>query len=233
MNKKAVILVSGGIDSSTVLAMLRKENFDIYAISFNYAQNHIIELNKIKKFITKYNVKDHRIINLDLSAFRSSALVADDIDVPKYNTADDLGNKIPVTYVPARNTIFLSYALGYAETIGAHNIFIGAHMTDSANYPDCRSEYLESYEKMANLATKFTTEGEEISIVAPLIKMSKTEIVAQGLKLGVDYSDTISCYDPSDKGLSCGKCHACLVRLKAFADNGVKDPVSYIKQESE
>ncbi len=229
MNKKAVILVSGGVDSSTVLAMLEKENFDIYALSFNYGQNHAIELNKIKKLITKYNVKEHRIINLDLSAFNSSALVSDDVDVPKYKTADDLGNVIPVTYVPARNTIFLSYGLGYAETIGAHDIFIGAHMTDSANYPDCRSEYLESYEKMANLATKAGVEGKKISITAPLIKMSKTEIVAKGLKLGVDYSITISCYDPTEKEESCGKCHACLTRLKAFKDNQIKDPISYVR----
>lgn len=229
MNKKAVVLVSGGVDSSTVLAMLEKENFDIYALSFNYAQNHVIELNKIKKFITKYNVKDHRIIDLDLSAFNSSALVADDIDVPKYKTANDLGNKIPVTYVPARNTIFLSYALGYAEVIGAHDIFIGAHSTDSANYPDCRIEYLESYEKMANLATKAGVEGQKISITAPLIKMSKTEIVAEGLKLGVDYATTISCYDPTEAEESCAKCHACLTRLKAFADNKIEDPIAYVR----
>lgn len=229
MNKKAVILVSGGVDSSTVLAMIKKAGFDIYALSFNYAQNHVIELNKIRQFIVQYNVKEHRIINLDLSAFSSSALVAGSVDVPKYKTADDLGDNIPVTYVPARNTIFLSYALGYAEVIGANNIFIGAHSTDSANYPDCRAEYIESYEKIANLATKAGVEGRKISITAPLIKMSKSEIVAEGLKLGVDYSSTISCYDPTSDGKSCAECHACLTRLKAFRDNQLEDPIAYVR----
>lgn len=227
MSKKAVVLVSGGLDSSTVLAMARQQGFDVYAISFNYAQNHIVELEKIGQFIKKYNVKEHRVINLDLSAFKSSALVSRDVDVPKYQKVDDLGDDIPVTYVPARNTIFLSYALGYAEVVGAHDIFIGAHNTDAANYPDCRIEYLESYEKMASFATKVGVEGQKISIRAPLIKMSKAEIVATGLKLGVDYSSTISCYDPTIDGKSCGKCHACLVRLKAFESNGVQDPITY------
>jgi 7-cyano-7-deazaguanine synthase len=226
--KKAVVLVSGGLDSSTVLAMVEQQGFEIYAMSFNYAQNHIIELEKIKQFIKKYNVKEHRVVSLDLSAFRS-ALVSKDVDVPKYENVAELGDYIPVTYVPARNTIFLSYALGYAETIGAHDIFIGAHSTDSANYPDCRVEYLESYEKMANFATKVGVEGRKISIIAPLINMSKTEIVAVGLKLGVDYSSTISCYDPTIDGKSCGKCHACLVRLQAFENNNAKDQIAYVK----
>lgn len=227
MKKKTVILLSGGLDSSTVLAMISKENFDIYAISFNYAQNHLVELEKIKEFIKGYNVKDHKIINIDLSAFNVSALISKDIDVPKYNNANEIGDNIPVTYVPARNTIFLSYALGYAETVGANDIFIGAHITDSANYPDCRVEYLEAYERMANLATKAGVGGNKLSITAPLIKMSKTEIVAKGLGLGVDYSNTISCYDPME-AKSCGKCHACLVRLKAFEENNEKDPIDYI-----
>lgn len=227
MKKKAVILVSGGLDSSTVLAMVAKAGFDIYALSFNYAQNHAIELEKIQQFIKKFDVKKHNIINVDLSGFTTSALVSSGVDVPKYNDSEDIGDDIPVTYVPARNTIFLSYALGYAEIIGANDIFIGAHSTDSANYPDCRVEYLESYEKMANLATKAGVSGNKISINAPLIKMSKTEIVRAGLDLGVDYSNTISCYDPThDK--SCGKCHACLVRLKAFEENNVIDPIEYV-----
>ncbi|MDG1436532.1 MAG: 7-cyano-7-deazaguanine synthase QueC [Rickettsiaceae bacterium] len=228
MSKKAVVLVSGGLDSSTVLAMVEKQGFEIHALSFNYAQNHVIEIEKIKKFITNYNVKNHQIINLDLSAFSTSALVSKDVSVPKYNKSEDLGDDIPVTYVPARNTIFLSYALGYAEVIGAQDIFIGAHMTDSANYPDCRSEYLKSYENMANLATKSGVEGKQISITAPLIEMTKTEILTEGLKLGVDYSNTITCYDPTPKGESCGKCHACLVRLKAFEENNAKDPIVYV-----
>lgn len=227
--KKVVVLVSGGLDSSTVLAMLQKEDVQIYALSFNYAQNHSIELDKVKNFIKNYNVIDHRIINLDLSAFSSTALVNKDLNVPKYENAEDVGNQIPVTYVPARNTIFLSYALGYAEVIGASDIYIGAHMTDSANYPDCRTEYLKSFEAMANLATKAGVEGNKINIHAPLIEMSKSEIVANGIKMGVDYSSTISCYDPNSKGQSCGQCHACLVRVKAFDDNNRQDPIDYVE----
>jgi 7-cyano-7-deazaguanine synthase len=227
--KKVVVLVSGGLDSSTVLAMLKKQNVEIYALSFNYAQNHVVELAKVKNFIKNYNVKDHRIINLDLSAFNSTALINEALSVPKYDNASDVGDQIPVTYVPARNTIFLSYALGYAEVIGASDIYIGAHMTDSANYPDCREEYLKSFESMANLATKAGTEGQKMNIHAPLIEMSKSEIVAAGMEMGVDYSATISCYDPNDLAQSCGKCHACLVRLKAFEDNKIKDPIEYAR----
>lgn len=229
MKKKVVVLVSGGLDSSTVLAMLQKEDVQIYAVSFYYAQNHSIEINKIKNFIKNYNVSDHRVINIDLSAFSSTALVNEDIDVPKYDSANDVGDKIPVTYVPARNTIFLSYALGYAEVVGASDIYIGAHMTDSANYPDCRPEYIKSFENMANLAIKAGVEGYKINIRAPLIEMSKSEIVAAGLKMGVDYSSTISCYDPDSKGRSCGQCHACLVRINAFEDNNVRDPIEYVR----
>jgi len=228
MKRKGVILVSGGLDSSTVLAMLQKENMEIYAISFYYAQNHAIEIAKIKNFIKNYNVVDHRVINVDLSAFKTTALINEDLAVPKYDNAQEIGDKIPVTYVPARNTIFLSYALGYAEVIGASDIYIGAHMTDSANYPDCRPEYLKSFEAMANLATKAGTEGKKINIHAPLINMSKSEIVAAGLKLGVDYSSTISCYDPDEEGKSCGQCHACLVRVSAFEANNIKDPIAYV-----
>ena len=227
--KKAVVLASGGVDSSTVLAMVKNQGFDIYAMSFNYAQNHIIELDKIKQYIKPYNVSEHRIIKIDLSAFNSSALVNKSLRVPKYEQATDIADNIPVTYVPARNTIFLSYALGYAEVIGASDIFIGAHMTDSANYPDCRIEYIKSFENMANLATKAGVEGKKLTIHAPLINMSKTEIVAVGLKLGVDYSNTISCYDPTHDGKSCAKCHACLVRLKAFKDNDTEDPILYVR----
>lgn len=226
--KKAVVLVSGGLDSSTVLAMLDKEGYEIYALSFNYSQTHLVEIAKIKRFITNYNVKAHQIINLDLSAFSSSALIDKAIKVPKYSSASELGNKIPVTYVPARNTIFLSYALGYAEVIGALDIFIGAHMTDSANYPDCRPEYLKSFEVMANLATKLGVEGNRVNINAPLINMSKAEIVAKGTELGVDYSQTISCYDPTPSAISCGTCHACLVRLEAFKTNGQVDQIQYV-----
>lgn len=228
-NKKAVILVSGGLDSSTVLAMIDKENFDIYAISFDYGQNHAVELNKIKQLIKNYNVKEHRIAKIDLSLFSSSALVNKEIDVPKYEKASDAGSQIPSTYVPARNTLFLSYALGYAEVIGADAIFLGTHMTDSANYPDCRKEYIEQFQKMANLATKRGVEGNKIFINAPLVDMSKSDIVKLGLELGINYADTISCYDPDLHGKSCGKCHACLVRLEAFSNNNVEDPIEYQK----
>lgn len=227
--KKVVVLLSGGLDSSTVLAMLQKEDVQIYALSFNYAQNHAIELDKVRSFIKNYNVAAHKVINLDLSAFNNTALINEVLEVPKYESAEELGNQIPVTYVPARNTIFLSYALGFAEVVGASDIYIGAHMEDSANYPDCRPEYLESFEAMANLATKASVEGQKINIHAPLIEMSKAEIVANGLEIGVDYSSTISCYDPNEKGHSCGKCHACLVRIRAFENNNIQDPIEYVR----
>ena len=226
--KKVVVLVSGGLDSSTVLAMLQKEDVQIYALSFNYAQNNVIELDKVRSLIKNYNVISHKVINLDLSAFNSTALINADLEVPKYERADDIGDQIPVTYVPARNTIFLSYALGFAEVIGASDIYIGTHLTDSANYPDCRSKYLKSFGVMANLATKAGVEGQKMNIHAPLIEMSKSEIVAAGIEMGVDYSSTISCYDPNEQGHSCGKCHACLVRIRAFEDNNLKDPIEYV-----
>lgn len=229
--KKAVVLVSGGVDSSTVLAMVRKMNFDIYALSFNYMQRHNVELDKIKTFIKNYDVKAHKIIDIDLKSFGGSALTDDSILVPKYDGVNDLNDEIPITYVPARNTIFLSYALGYAEVIGSCDIFIGVHSTDYSNYPDCRPEYIKSFEVMANLATKIGVEGEKININAPLINMTKTQIVETGLKLGVDYSQTISCYDPAPMGESCGECHACLLRLKAFAENNMTDPIAYSKAE--
>lgn len=226
---KVVVLASGGLDSSTIIAMLNQKEYQIYALSFNYAQNHRIEIEKVSHFIKNYNVVEHKIVNLDLSAFTNSALVSKNIDVPKYMSAKEIGSNIPTTYVPARNTIFLSYALGYAEVVGAKEIYIGAHDTDSANYPDCRLEYIEAFQKMANLATKSAVEGEKIIIKAPLIKMSKSDIVAIGMRLGVDYSKTITCYDPSPEGASCGKCHACLVRISAFEANNITDTAKYVE----
>jgi len=227
--KKAVILVSGGADSITVMALALQMNYEIYAISINYSQRNNIELEKIKESIKTYKVKQHKIINIDLQELGGSALTDNEIKVPKYNSSQDIGDEIPVTYVPARNTIFLSYALGYAEIIGSTDIFIGVHATDYANYPDCRPEYLKAFEKMANLATAIGISSEHsIKIHAPLINMTKGQIIATGLKLGVDYSKTISCYDPEDD-LSCGTCHACLVRLKAFEENNSVDPIRYIK----
>ncbi|WP_375327001.1 7-cyano-7-deazaguanine synthase QueC [Candidatus Tisiphia endosymbiont of Nemotelus uliginosus] len=226
--KKAVVLVSGGADSATVLAIVHKQHFEIHAISFNYTQRHNIELQKAQQLIKNYNVRQHKIINIDLGSFGGSALVDRDIEVPKYQNASELSMDIPITYVPARNTIFLSYALGFAEIIGAYDIFIGVHATDYANYPDCRPEYIDIFQKLANLATKAGMQGQNIIIHAPLINMSKTQIIKTGLDLKVDYSNTISCYDPSEAGLSCGTCHACLIRIKAFEENKVKDPLSYM-----
>jgi len=226
--KKAVILVSGGVDSSTILAMIQKMDYEIYAISFNYLQRHRIELEKIQLFIKDYRIKLHKIINIDLRSFGGSSLTDETIEVPKYSSANELKNDIPITYVPARNTIFLSYALGFAEIIGANDIFIGVNALDYSNYPDCRPEYIKSFENLANLATAAGVQGQRISIHAPLIQMPKAEIIAAGLKLGVDYSKTISCYDPSDVGISCGLCHACHLRLKGFAENFVNDPITYL-----
>lgn len=227
--RKAIVLVSGGVDSSTVLAMVKKMNFEIYALSFNYMQRHNIELDKIKKFIKNYNVVQHKIIEIDLRSFGGSALTDDSFSVPKYNDASELQEEIPITYVPARNTIFLSYALGFAEVIGSTDIFLGIRATDYSNYPDCRPEYIKSYEEMANLGTKSGVEGERIKIHAPLIHMTKAQIVKTGLEHGVDYSQTISCYDPLQSGESCGECLACLVRLKAFAENNMIDPIPYLR----
>ncbi|MBM3466769.1 MAG: 7-cyano-7-deazaguanine synthase QueC [Alphaproteobacteria bacterium] len=226
---KAVVLVSGGVDSSTVLAYVQQQGYEIYAISFSYGQKQIVEIQKIQQFVKNYKVKEHKIINIDLKNFGGSALTDDDIEVPNYQKASDVGDEIPLTYVPARNTIFLSYALAFAEVRGIRDIFLGVHATDYSNYPDCRPEYIKSFETMANLAAAEGVKGNKINIHAPLINMTKTEIVAMGLKMGVDYSTTISCYNPNNEGDSCGKCLACLVRIKAFEENGVQDQISYIK----
>ncbi|KAJ6644865.1 7-cyano-7-deazaguanine synthase [Pseudolycoriella hygida] len=226
--KKAVVLASGGADSATLLAMVSTMNYDIQVLSFNYFQRNNIELQKVCRLIKDYNIKQHKIINIDLKSFKGSALVDSNIEVPKYQNVAELSDTIPITYVPARNTIFLSYALGFAEVVGAHDIFIGVHDTDYANYPDCRPEYINAFQKLANLATKIGIENQDIIIHAPLINMTKSQIIKIGLELKVDYSNTISCYDPSDSGLSCATCHACLVRIKAFEENNVKDPTAYI-----
>lgn len=228
--KKVVVLVSGGIDSSTVLALVKEQNFEIHALSFNYMQRHNIELAKIREFIKKYDVAQHKVINIDLKSFGGSALTDTSLDVPKYNHAKGLNDEIPVTYVPARNTIFLSYALGFAEVLSCHDIFIGVHASDYSNYPDCRPEFIKTFEEMANHATKIGAMGERITIHAPLMNMTKSEIIKKGLSYGVDYSQTISCYDPSPRGESCGRCHSCLIRLEAFAKNCIVDPISYVRQ---
>lgn len=228
--KKAVILLSGGIDSYTTAAIAIKEQFQICAISFDYGQRHRYELESAKKIAESLGIKNHLTIKLDLRQIGGSALT-DNIEVPKNQPLENIGNEIPITYVPARNTIFLSIALGYAETVGASIIFIGANAVDYSGYPDCRPKYLEAFEKMANLATKATVEGDPIKISAPLIDMTKSEIIQKGKELGLDYSLTISCYDPSDIGQACGSCESCLLRRKGFKDSGHEDPTEYFKSE--
>ncbi len=226
--KKAVVLVSGGIDSSTVLAMVASQHYEIYAISFHYNQKQVIELKKIEQFLKRYKVQEHRVIKADFSMISDSSLTDKDIDVPHYQRASDVGNEIPNTYVPARNTIFLSYALGFAESVGSKDIFLGVHATDHSNYPDCRAEYIKSFENMANLATAIGVSGDKITIHAPLVNMTKSEIIAKGISMNVNYADTISCYDPTYDAKSCGKCLACLVRLEAFEANKMQDPIKYL-----
>ncbi|KQC08953.1 MAG: 7-cyano-7-deazaguanine synthase [Smithella sp. SDB] len=226
-NLKAVVLLSGGIDSATTLAIAKNEGYDVYALSFRYGQRHAVELEAAKRIAQHGKVAGHQIIDIDLRSIGGSALTAD-IAVPKARSMEQMGRNIPVTYVPARNTIFLSYALAWAEVIGADDIFIGVNALDYSGYPDCRPEYIFAYEQMANLATKAGVEGgKKLKIHAPLIEMSKSQIIRKGIELGVDYSLTHSCYDPSASGEACGECDSCLLRLKGFRDAGVKDPVRY------
>lgn len=226
--KKSVNLVSGGADSATVLAIAREMGYEMHTMSFNYGQRNSAEFQKVKELIKEYNVKQHKIIDIDLRAFGGSALTDDSIDVPHYHSVDELPEDVPVTYVPARNTIFLSYALGFAEVIGAKDIFIGVHTRDSANYPDCHPEYIKSFEEMANLATNMGVQGKKITIHTPLIDMTKEQIIRTGLGLGVDYKNTISCYEPTEDDLSCGNCLACMIRLDAFKKNNIQDPIKYV-----
>jgi 7-cyano-7-deazaguanine synthase len=223
MSKKAVVLYSGGVDSTTCLAIARSEGFDPYAISFFYGQRHRAELEFAKANARPMGAVEHMIVEFDLRKIGGSALTAD-IAVPK----EGVGNDIPVTYVPARNTIFLSFALGWAEVLDAFDIFIGVNALDYSGYPDCRPEYISAFEKMANLATKAGVEGKgRFRVHTPLISLTKGEIIRRGLDLGVDYSRTHSCYDPSAEGLACGLCDSCRLRLKGFAEAGSSDPVKY------
>ena len=226
MSKKAVVLLSGGIDSSTTLAIAKDSGFEVYAISFRYGQRHHFEIDAAKKIAGKVDVKEHLIMNFDLSSFGGSALT-DKIPVPKNKRVEDIGKEIPVTYVPARNIIFLSLALGWAEVLGVTDIFIGVNAIDYSGYPDCRPEFIRAFEKTANLGTKSGVEGNIIKIHTPLISLSKAEIIKKGIELGVDYSLTHSCYDPDDRGRACGNCDSCLLRKKGFFDAGVEDPTSY------
>jgi 7-cyano-7-deazaguanine synthase len=228
MKKKAVLLLSGGLDSTTVLEIAKSQGYEIYALSFAYGQRHIVELEAVKKVIARSPVKMHKIIHIDLRAFGGSALT-DSIDVPKNGKDWEQGTDIPVTYVPARNTIFLSYALGVAEVVGAFDIFIGANAVDYSNYPDCRPEYLAAFETLANLATAAGVQGKgKFKVHTPLLHLSKSEIIKTGLSLGVDYSITNSCYDPNPEGFACGQCDACHLRMRGFEQNQMKDPVPYV-----
>jgi 7-cyano-7-deazaguanine synthase len=224
-NKKAVVLLSGGLDSATALAIARSEGYDAYALSFSYGQRHAWELEAARRVAASIGVAEHRIAQIDLRVFGGSALTGE-IDVPKGRAAEEMTHGIPVTYVPARNTIFLSFALAWAEVLGANDIFIGVNALDYSGYPDCRPEFIEAFERMANLATKAGVEGrQKLKIHTPLIAMTKAQIIRQGIELGVDYGLTSSCYDPSPRGEPCGQCDSCLLRQKGFRECGIEDPL--------
>ena len=226
MKRRAVVLLSGGLDSATVLAIAKREGYECYALSFSYGQRHAWELEAAKHVASSIGAKEHRVAAIDLRVFGGSALTAE-IDVPKGRAPEDMSHGIPVTYVPARNTIFLSFALAWAEVLEASDIFIGVNALDYSGYPDCRPEFIAAYETMANLATKAGVEGRQsLKIHTPLIAMTKAQIIAKGIELGVDYGLTSSCYDPSPTGKPCGECDSCLLREKGFRENGIADPLS-------
>lgn len=223
---KAVLLLSGGLDSTTLLAVARRDGFDVHAMTFRYGQRHASEIDAARRIATRFAVQDHVVADIDLRTFGGSALTSDDIDVPRDRNVREGG--VPVTYVPARNTIFLAFALAWAEVLGAADIFIGVNALDYSGYPDCRPEYIEAFERMANLATRAGTEGRLLLRVrAPLINLSKAQIIRLGTSLGVDYAITQSCYDPDSTGAACGHCDACQLRLKGFAEAGLTDPARY------
>ena len=225
--KKAVILLSGGLDSATTLAIAQNDGFTPYGLTFSYGQRHQFEIGASQKIAEACNLTDHIITEIDLRTFGGSALT-DDIDVPKDRSENTMSGSIPVTYVPARNTIFLSFALAWAEVLQSNDIFLGVNSMDYSGYPDCRPEYIQSFQSMANLATKAGVEGaQSITIHTPLISMTKEEIIRKGLELGVDYSLTHSCYDPDKAGNACGRCDSCRIRLKGFQEAGTADPINY------
>jgi len=226
--KSAVVLLSGGIDSTTTLAIAITEGYEAYALSFDYGQRHRIEMQAARRAADSLGAKEHRIAKIDLRVFGGSALTGD-IDVPKQRSETEIADGIPVTYVPARNTIFLAYALGWAEVIQAADIFLGVNAIDYSGYPDCRPEFIEAFQTIANVGTKAGVEGRRFQIHTPLIKFSKAEIIRKAVKLGVDLSLTHSCYDPSPDGLACGECDSCLLRLKGFREAGIQDPIRYAK----
>lgn len=222
MSKKAVVLVSGGLDSATTLAIARDGGFECYAMSFDYGQRHHIELDSARKVARAYGAIEHKVVSLGLNDIGGSALTDNNIDVPQ-----SLSEGIPVTYVPARNTVFLALALGWAEVLDADAIFIGVNAVDYSGYPDCRPEYIAAFQKMADLATKRGVEGKPIQIEAPLLHLTKAEIIQQGIALGVDYANTLSCYSPDDQGRACGECDSCRLRKQGFSEAHVPDPTLY------
>lgn len=226
MNKKAVVLVSGGLDSATTLAIARDSGYDCYAMSFNYGQRHHVELECAKTVSSSMGVIEHKVVNLGLGDIGGSALTDNNIAVPQ-DTASAISDEIPVTYVPARNTVFLSLALGWAEVLDAEAIFIGVNAVDYSGYPDCRPEYIDAFQTMANLATKKGVEGQLIQIKTPLIHLTKAEIIQKGTKLGVDYAKTLSCYAPDAQGHACGRCDSCRLRQQGFEDANIPDPTIY------
>lgn len=228
---KAVILLSGGVDSTTTLAIAKDRGYETYALTFRYGQRHEKEIAAAEKIAHSFGVSRHVILDIDLKSFGGSALT-DDIPVPKERDLNEISGHIPVTYVPARNTIFLSFALAWAEVLQAYDIFIGVNALDYSGYPDCRPEYIDAFRKMANLATKAGVEGNSFSIHTPLIKMTKSEIIKKGFSLGVDFSLTMSCYDPAPSGAACGTCDACILRLKGFRESGMTDPIVYQRKRN-
>ena len=229
-DKPAVVLLSGGLDSTTVLAIAKAEGYTPYALSFRYGQRHTVEIEAAQRVAAAQGVVRHVIADINLRAFGGSALT-DDIAVPHHDSAEDLGDGIPITYVPARNTVFLSFALAWAETLESSDIFVGVNALDYSGYPDCRPEYIAAYEKMANLATKAGVEGtQHLRIHTPLIDLTKAQTIQRGLDLGVDYALTHSCYDPDESGVSCGTCDSCLLRRRGFAELGLEDPVPVTAQ---
>jgi 7-cyano-7-deazaguanine synthase len=227
--KRAVVLLSGGVDSTTTLAIALAEAYDAYALSFDYGQRHQVETEAARRIADSLGAKEHRIAKIDLRVFGGSALT-DDLDVPKKRSETEITHGIPVTYVPGRNTIFLAYALAWAEVIRANDIFLGVNAIDYSGYPDCRLEFIEAFEALANLGTKAGVEGRRFQIHTPLIKLSKGEIIRKAVELGLDLSLTHSCYDPSPEGFACGECDSCLLRLKGFREAGIKDPVRYAEK---